>query len=42
MATEIKTIGFVGLGHMSGNIAARYLDAGYTVYGEARHRDGHE
>jgi 3-hydroxyisobutyrate dehydrogenase-like beta-hydroxyacid dehydrogenase len=42
MATEIKTIGFVGLGHMGGNMAARYLDAGYAVYGEARHRDGNE
>jgi 3-hydroxyisobutyrate dehydrogenase-like beta-hydroxyacid dehydrogenase len=27
---------------MGGNMAARYLDAGYTVYGEARHRDGTE
>ena len=30
------TIGFVGLGHMGGNMAARLLTAGYTVYGEAR------
>jgi 3-hydroxyisobutyrate dehydrogenase-like beta-hydroxyacid dehydrogenase len=42
MAEEIKTIGFIGLGHMGGNMAARYLDAGYTVYGEARHREGSE
>ncbi len=42
MAADIKTIGFIGLGHMGGNMAARYLDAGYTVYGEARHRDGNE
>jgi 3-hydroxyisobutyrate dehydrogenase-like beta-hydroxyacid dehydrogenase len=36
----MKTIGFVGLGHMGGNMAARYLDAGYDVYGTARGRDG--
>jgi 3-hydroxyisobutyrate dehydrogenase-like beta-hydroxyacid dehydrogenase len=30
------TIGFVGLGHMGGNMAARFLDAGYRVYGEDR------
>jgi 3-hydroxyisobutyrate dehydrogenase-like beta-hydroxyacid dehydrogenase len=42
VAADIKTIGFIGLGHMGGNMAARYLDAGYTVYGEARHRDGNE
>ena len=35
----MQTIGFVGLGHMGGNMAARYLAAGYTVYGEDRHRD---
>ena len=34
----MQTIGFVGLGHMGGNMAARYLDAGYTVYGEDRER----
>jgi 3-hydroxyisobutyrate dehydrogenase-like beta-hydroxyacid dehydrogenase len=38
----MKTLGFIGLGHMGGNMAARYLDAGYTVYGQARHRDGAE
>jgi 3-hydroxyisobutyrate dehydrogenase-like beta-hydroxyacid dehydrogenase len=32
----MQTIGFIGLGHMGGNMAARYLDAGYTVYGEDR------
>jgi 3-hydroxyisobutyrate dehydrogenase-like beta-hydroxyacid dehydrogenase len=32
-------IGFVGLGHMGGNMAARFLAAGYTVYGEARTRE---
>jgi 3-hydroxyisobutyrate dehydrogenase-like beta-hydroxyacid dehydrogenase len=31
-------IGFVGLGRMGGNMAARFLDAGHTVYGEARNR----
>jgi len=32
-------IGFVGLGHMGGNMAARFLAAGYTVYGEQRTRE---
>ena len=36
-ATSPK-IGFVGLGHMGGNMAARLLAAGYEVYGEARTR----
>jgi 3-hydroxyisobutyrate dehydrogenase-like beta-hydroxyacid dehydrogenase len=31
----MKTIGFIGLGHM----AARYHAAGYTVYGEDRDRE---
>jgi 3-hydroxyisobutyrate dehydrogenase-like beta-hydroxyacid dehydrogenase len=31
----MTTLGFVGLGHMGGNMAARFLAAGYTVYGEA-------
>ncbi len=35
----MDTIGFVGLGNMGGNMAARYLAAGYIVYGEARSRD---
>ena len=34
----MQTIGFIGLGNMGGNMAARYLDAGYTVYGEDRDR----
>ena len=29
----MQTIGFIGLGNMGGNMAARYLDASYTVYG---------
>jgi 3-hydroxyisobutyrate dehydrogenase-like beta-hydroxyacid dehydrogenase len=38
MDTTTTKIGFVGLGHMGGNMAARFLDAGYTVYGESRDR----
>jgi 3-hydroxyisobutyrate dehydrogenase-like beta-hydroxyacid dehydrogenase len=36
----MQKIGFIGLGKMGGNMAARYLAAGYTVYGEARNRNG--
>jgi 3-hydroxyisobutyrate dehydrogenase-like beta-hydroxyacid dehydrogenase len=36
----MQSIGFIGLGNMGGNMAARYLGAGYTVYGEARNREG--
>jgi 3-hydroxyisobutyrate dehydrogenase-like beta-hydroxyacid dehydrogenase len=35
---ETTNIGFVGLGHMGGNMAARFLAAGYIVYGESRDR----
>jgi 3-hydroxyisobutyrate dehydrogenase-like beta-hydroxyacid dehydrogenase len=38
-ATSAK-LGFVGLGHMGGNMAARLLAAGYEVYGEERSRGG--
>jgi 3-hydroxyisobutyrate dehydrogenase-like beta-hydroxyacid dehydrogenase len=38
MTTTSTKIGFVGLGHMGGNMAARFLAAGYTVYGESRDR----
>ena len=38
-ATTSPKIGFVGLGHMGGNMAARFLAAGYEVYGEARTRE---
>jgi 3-hydroxyisobutyrate dehydrogenase-like beta-hydroxyacid dehydrogenase len=38
MATKTTKIGFVGLGHMGGNMAARFLAAGYTVCGESRDR----
>lgn len=37
-ATKPK-LGFVGLGHMGGSMAARYLAAGYPVYGEARSKE---
>jgi 3-hydroxyisobutyrate dehydrogenase-like beta-hydroxyacid dehydrogenase len=33
------TIGFVGLGHMGGNMAARFLAADHTVYGAERSRE---
>ena len=36
----METVGFIGLGTMGGNMAARYLAAGYTVYGEASDRNG--
>jgi len=39
MATTTSTrIGFVGLGHMGGTVAARFLAAGYPVFGEERNR----
>jgi 3-hydroxyisobutyrate dehydrogenase len=38
MTTTTVKIGFVGLGHMGGNMAARFLAGGYTVYGESRER----
>jgi 3-hydroxyisobutyrate dehydrogenase-like beta-hydroxyacid dehydrogenase len=37
-ASKPTSLGFVGLGHMGGNMAARFLAAGYTVYGEAQSR----
>jgi 3-hydroxyisobutyrate dehydrogenase-like beta-hydroxyacid dehydrogenase len=39
MSMSKVTIGFVGLGHMGGNMAARFLAAGYPVYGEAQSRE---
>jgi 3-hydroxyisobutyrate dehydrogenase-like beta-hydroxyacid dehydrogenase len=36
--TTTNAIGFVGLGHMGGNMAARFLAAGYTVHGESGDR----
>ena len=38
MSTPTTKIGFVGLGHMGSNMAARYLAAGYQVFGEERNR----
>jgi 3-hydroxyisobutyrate dehydrogenase-like beta-hydroxyacid dehydrogenase len=35
-------LGFVGLGHMGGNMAERLLAAGYSVCGEDRSREGAE
>jgi 3-hydroxyisobutyrate dehydrogenase-like beta-hydroxyacid dehydrogenase len=35
----MATIGFVGLGHMGGNMAMRLIDAGHEVYGEERQRE---
>jgi 3-hydroxyisobutyrate dehydrogenase-like beta-hydroxyacid dehydrogenase len=37
--TKMTKIGFVGLGHMGGNMAARFLAASYPVYGEDRSRE---
>jgi 3-hydroxyisobutyrate dehydrogenase-like beta-hydroxyacid dehydrogenase len=37
--TKGMAIGFVGLGRMGGNMAARFLAAGYQVSGEATRRD---
>src|SRR5215203_2470612 len=39
MPATSARIGFVGLGHMGGNMAARFLAAGYPVYGEERSRE---
>jgi 3-hydroxyisobutyrate dehydrogenase-like beta-hydroxyacid dehydrogenase len=36
--TTSNKIGFIGLGHMGGTMAARFLAAGYAVYGEERSR----
>jgi 3-hydroxyisobutyrate dehydrogenase-like beta-hydroxyacid dehydrogenase len=38
-AAGTTKLGFVGLGHMGGSMAARYLAAGFRVYGEARSRE---
>jgi 3-hydroxyisobutyrate dehydrogenase-like beta-hydroxyacid dehydrogenase len=42
MAPSDTKLGFVGLGHMGGNMASRLLGAGYTVYGEDRSRELHD
>ncbi|MBV9143605.1 MAG: NAD(P)-dependent oxidoreductase [Pseudonocardiales bacterium] len=38
-ATTTTALGFVGLGHMGAHMAARFLAAGYPLYGEDRLRD---
>jgi len=38
MTTTLPAVGFVGLGHMGGAMAARLLAAGYTVLGTRRSR----
>jgi 3-hydroxyisobutyrate dehydrogenase-like beta-hydroxyacid dehydrogenase len=38
MTAVLPSLGFVGLGHMGGNMASRLLAAGYQVYGEERKR----
>lgn len=40
MAMDKPAIGFIGLGHMGGAMAVRYLAAGYPVYGTSRSRAG--
>jgi 3-hydroxyisobutyrate dehydrogenase-like beta-hydroxyacid dehydrogenase len=42
MTEVLPSLGFVGLGHMGGNMADRLLAAGYQVYGEERNREGAE
>jgi 3-hydroxyisobutyrate dehydrogenase-like beta-hydroxyacid dehydrogenase len=37
-SSQKPRVGFVGLGHMGGNMAARLLAAGYEAYGQERHR----
>jgi 3-hydroxyisobutyrate dehydrogenase-like beta-hydroxyacid dehydrogenase len=39
MAQTSTKIGFIGLGTMGGNMAERFLAAGYPVYGEERSRE---
>jgi 3-hydroxyisobutyrate dehydrogenase-like beta-hydroxyacid dehydrogenase len=39
MPTTLKRIGFIGLGHMGGNMADRFLAAGFEVHGEDRSRE---
>ncbi len=37
--TTQAQIGFIGLGHMGGNMASRFLAAGFEVHGEERSRE---
>jgi 3-hydroxyisobutyrate dehydrogenase-like beta-hydroxyacid dehydrogenase len=41
MSMTTTKIGFVGLGHMGGNMAGRLVHAGYQVYGSGRSQDRH-
>src|ERR1700754_848276 len=41
-STVATRIGFIGLGHMGGSMATRFLDSGYRVYGTARTRQNAE
>jgi 3-hydroxyisobutyrate dehydrogenase len=38
MTSATTSVGFIGLGHMGGGMAARLLAAGHSVYGEERNR----
>src|ERR1700757_5123012 len=38
MSAPRTSVGFIGLGHMGGNMAARFLAAGYPVFGSQRSR----
>jgi 3-hydroxyisobutyrate dehydrogenase-like beta-hydroxyacid dehydrogenase len=42
MSATVTDVGFVGLGHMGGNMAARFLAARYPVYGKQQRREGAE
>jgi len=39
MGATRTSIGFVGLGNMGGNMAARLLAAGYQIWGQQRSRE---
>jgi 3-hydroxyisobutyrate dehydrogenase-like beta-hydroxyacid dehydrogenase len=39
MSAPAEWLGVIGLGRMGGNMATRFLGAGYTVYGEAKSRE---
>ena len=39
MSAPAEWLGVIGLGRMGGNMATRFLDGGYTVYGEAQSRE---
>lgn len=39
MTAARETLGFVGLGHKGGNMAARFLAAGYAVHCESRSKE---